>query len=54
MLSLQIPSTERRVVGICWEKLKPKGPQGSPPGLEAQRDPLWPALPPIRQPGYHR
>ena len=21
-------STEGRVVGICWEKLKPKGPQG--------------------------
>ena len=27
MLSLQIPSTEGRVVGICWEKLKPKGPK---------------------------
>ena len=25
---LQIPSTERRVVGICWEHLKPKGPKG--------------------------
>ena len=29
MLSLQIPSTERRVVGICWEHLKPNGPKGS-------------------------
>ena len=28
MLSLQIPSTERRVVGLCWEHLKPKGPKG--------------------------
>jgi hypothetical protein len=27
-VSLQIPSTERRVVGLCWEKLKPKGPKG--------------------------
>ena len=22
-------STEGRVVGICWEKLKPKGPKGA-------------------------
>mmetsp|Transcript_20602 Transcript_20602/g.47736 ORF Transcript_20602/g.47736 Transcript_20602/m.47736 type:complete len:291 (+) Transcript_20602:143-1015(+) len=29
MLSLQIPPTERRVVGLCWEKSKPKGPKGS-------------------------
>jgi hypothetical protein len=28
MFFLQIPSTERRVVGICWAKLKPQGPEG--------------------------
>jgi hypothetical protein len=30
MLSLQILSTEGRVVEPCWEKLKPKGPEGPP------------------------
>ncbi|KAJ1495908.1 hypothetical protein T484DRAFT_1607260 [Baffinella frigidus] len=29
MLFLQILCTERRVVGICWAKLKPKGPKGT-------------------------
>jgi hypothetical protein len=28
-LSLQILFTERRGVGICWAKLKPKGPKGT-------------------------
>ena len=23
-------STERRVGGLCWEHLKPKGPKGNP------------------------
>ena len=27
MLFLQILSTEGRVVGLCWEHLKPKGPK---------------------------
>jgi len=31
MLFLQIFSTERRVVGLCWEKSKPKGPKESGP-----------------------
>ena len=28
-----VRSTEGRVVGICWAKLKPKGPKGSPCGV---------------------
>jgi hypothetical protein len=31
MLSLQILSTEGRVVGPCWATLKPKGPKGLGP-----------------------
>ena len=31
MLSLQSFLREGRVVGLCWEKLKPKGPKGSHP-----------------------
>ena len=32
MLSLQSFLREGRVVGPCWEKLKPKGPKGSHAG----------------------
>ena len=34
-------STEGRVVGPCWEKLKPKGPAGlgDQVGWRAERDP---------------
>ena len=30
LLSLQSFQREGRVVGPCWEKLKPKGPKGDP------------------------
>jgi hypothetical protein len=32
-------STEGRVVGIRWEKLKPKGPKGPPRGLHRGKSP---------------
>jgi hypothetical protein len=38
MLSLQIPSTERRVVGLCWEKLKPQGPNLKVPAPRPLRE----------------
>jgi hypothetical protein len=37
MCFLQILSTEGRVVGVCWEHLKPQGPNGQP----LRRIALW-------------
>jgi hypothetical protein len=42
MLFLQIFSAERRVVGLCWEKSKPKGPKGPVEPDPVKRTTLYP------------
>ena len=41
MLSLQSFLREGRVVGPCWEKLKPKGPKGPKAGIRGWNSTIW-------------